>query len=105
MDNISCSVTEDDIRTKDFIVRKSVSVYHLKYGFNFLVGKRLYFDIYSGFGIRLKNIKNPNLFFDRDLHKYIETGNHDYFGTDNLESYQNEVNFNFSLGFKFGVKL
>ncbi|WP_204345248.1 hypothetical protein [Psychroserpens algicola] len=107
-DDIQYLITDEDIsytRTEDFIVQKAVSVFNLKYGFNFPVGKRLYFDVYSGFGLRLKDIKNPNIFFDRNLHSYLDIGHHDYFGKSNLEAYQKNSNFNVSLGFKFGIKL
>lgn len=107
-DGINYLITEDEItytKSETLIVKKSVDVFNLKYGLNFPLGKHLFIDLYSGFGWRIRNIKNPNRFYDPEIHGIIETGHYGFFSDQNLEDFNQKHHFNFSLGFKFGIKL
>jgi putative salt-induced outer membrane protein YdiY len=109
-DDINYTISDGDIfyaRNEDFIVQKKVNVFNIKYGLNFPIGKRLYFDLYTGFGIRYKTIKNPNRYYDPAKHLNYDDEDGFLFwpNTNNLEEEGKQKLFNFSLGFKFGVKL
>lgn len=98
LDEITFSIDET------LIVRKSVNIFNIKYGLNYPIGKNYFIDLYSGFGIRLFNIKNPN----RNYNPETDTLNDDRWHFDyrrrNIEGLNSENHFNFTLGFKFGYK-
>jgi len=109
-DDINYSINNQDIfyeRHEDYVVNKKVNVFNLKYGLNFPIGKRFYLDLYTGFGLRLKDFKNPNRFYDPSTHYNYEDDEHFIFWPrhDTLEENSGQTLFNFSLGFKFGIKL
>ena len=86
-------------------VFKSVDIFNLKYGLNFPVGKRMYIDLYSGLGYRHKTFKNPNRLYNPEADELIDDIDH-YWRINNnyLEDRDDSKLFNFSLGFKFGIK-
>ncbi|WP_173301120.1 hypothetical protein [Winogradskyella litoriviva] len=87
-------------------VHKFLDIFNIKYGLNFPVGKRMYLDVYSGFGFRNKTFKNPNSFYNPETDYILESDSHLFFGRKRyLEGVDNQKLFNFSLGFKFGIKL
>ncbi len=89
----------------DFATKKSVSIINLKYGVLVPLGKQLYFDFYSGFGVRIKSFKHFNLQYNRSIHT-IDDENSWIFGDYNrFQDYNRKAFFNYSLGFKFGIKL
>lgn len=89
------------------LVHKFVNVFNIKYGLNFPVGKRMYLDLYTGFGFRNKWFKNPNSQFNPETDKEYSERGHFWSISDNnyLEGKHDRELFNFSLGFKFGIKL
>ncbi|MGB1231140.1 MAG: hypothetical protein ACPG5M_02760 [Winogradskyella sp.] len=95
-ENINHSIEET------LLVHKLVDVFNLKYGLNYPIGKHLFIDLYTGFGLRLKSIKNPNHNYNTDTDRLILIDNFLFFTNDYIES--KSSHFNFSLGFKFGVK-
>ncbi|NRD20197.1 hypothetical protein HNV08_09055 [Winogradskyella eckloniae] len=88
-------------------VQKSLDIFNIKYGLNFPVGKQMYIDLYTGFGIRNKTFANPNIKYNAESDQLIDDDRHFlFFGQNNyLEGVHDRKLFNFSLGFKFGVKL
>lgn len=105
-DDISYTVIDEDIRyykRENYLVNKSVDIYNIKYGLNFPLGRKFYLDLYSGFGLRIRNVKNPYIYYDPEIH-IANTDNHDFFYGNNLEDHYSKYQFNFSLGFKFGYK-
>lgn len=93
--------------TDDFARKKTITLINLKYGINVPVGKLFYFDFYSGFGIRLRKVENLALEFDNEIHNLRDDDNnhYDFFRDEGLKTINKNKEFNFSLGFKFGVKL
>ena len=88
-------------------VQKSLNIFNIKYGFNFPIGKHMFLDLYSGFGIRNKTFKNPNRSYNPEIDQLLDNDNH-YFSFNNnnyLEGIDNQKLLNFSLGFKLGFKL
>ncbi|WP_299122778.1 hypothetical protein [uncultured Winogradskyella sp.] len=108
-DDLRFTRTNEDISyfvRETFAVQKSIDVFNLKYGINFPIGKRLYLDLYSGFGLRFVEIKNPNRNYnpetdvlDEDIDGYFLN-----FRRSNIQGVDDGTEFNFTLGFKFGIK-
>lgn len=97
--------SNDFFTVDDFATKKSVSIINLKYGILLPLGKQLYFDFYSGFGVRIKNFEYINLEYNPSIHT-IE--NDDEWLITDYNQFQNrniKTFFNYSLGFKFGIKL
>lgn len=95
----------DDWINDTFVTQKKVSVFNIKYGFLVPIRKRFYFDFYTGMGLRLKNYNYVNLEYDPDIHYIDDFG---YWIIPDYTSFTNEkrqIISNFSLGFKFGIKL
>ncbi len=108
-DDISYSISNEDIsysKTEDYIVQRKVDIRNLKLGMNFPVGKRFYFDVYSGFGVRKIRVENPNRFYDPEIHSSFDDDGFFLFRRrSTLEEDGNRNYFNFSLGFKFGIRI
>ncbi|WP_026755909.1 hypothetical protein [Sediminibacter sp. Hel_I_10] len=107
-DNIDYIITNEDLsfyRNEPIIVQKQANIFNLKYGLNLPIGKALYFDVYGGFGLRFKQIKNPNRMYNPDIHNLMDDYSENFFNEHILEETGNQNHFNVSLGFKFGVKL
>jgi hypothetical protein len=88
----------------DFATRKRVSIINLKYGFIMPIGKRFYFDFYTGFGIRIKKFDYINLEYNEAIH-LLEEDNFFSFDFREFNNYTKKSTLNYSLGFKFGIKL
>lgn len=92
--------------TEPIAVQKSLDIFNIKYGFNFPIGKHMYLDLYSGFGIRNKKFKNPNILYNPETDYLQDNDNHYFsFNSNYLEGVDDIKSFNFSLGFKLGFKL
>ena len=90
--------------TDDFATKKSVSILNLKYGILIPIGKRFYFDFYSGLGIRIKEFNHINLEYNKDIHQmYFD--DLPTFDFREFEDYDKKNLLNISLGFKFGINL
>lgn len=89
--------------TDNFATKKTVAIVNLKYGILVPLGKRFYFDFYSGFGIRIKSFKHFNLEYDRSIHWLNNNG--EWFSFNSFQDYDKRAFFNYALGFKFGIKL
>ncbi|WP_400079916.1 hypothetical protein [Winogradskyella sp. R77965] len=107
-DDISYRVYNEDIsliRNEILTIQNSVDIFNVKYGVNFPIGEQLYLDLYMGFGQRRRTIKNPN-------NSYQNYTRYDFYNDDNwifpdrprYEGIDDLNTFNFSLGFKFGIK-
>ncbi|MBV7268189.1 hypothetical protein [Winogradskyella luteola] len=106
-DDIRFSRKIDDIRytvDETLVVQKSIDIFNIKYGLNYPIGKRLYIDLYSGFGIRIRTLKNPNRNYNPDTDFLLDEDSHYDFRRNNIEGINEGNDFNFSLGFKFGYK-
>ncbi|EPR69773.1 hypothetical protein ADIWIN_4048 [Winogradskyella psychrotolerans RS-3] len=107
--NISYDRTNQDINyyiNEPIAVQKSVDIVNLKYGLNFPIGKRMFIDLYSGFGIRNKTFKNPNLAYNPEtdrLSDHYEDSHFIIIENAYLEGRDDTTEFNFALGFKFGI--
>ncbi|WP_138433433.1 hypothetical protein [Winogradskyella algicola] len=86
------------------VVHKSVNVFNIKYGLNYPIGKNYFIDLYSGFGIRLFNIKNPGRNYNPETDTLNDDRGHFDYRRRNVEGLNNNNHFNFTLGFKFGYK-
>ncbi len=86
------------------VVRKSVNIINIKYGLNYPIGKKLFIDLYSGFGVRLFDIKNHNRNYNPETDTLIDDRGHHDFRRRNVEGLNSENHLNFTLGFKFGYK-
>lgn len=87
------------------VVRKSVNVFNIKYGLNYPIGKHLFIDVYSGFGIRIFDIKNLNRNYNPETDTLDDDDRwHLDFRRRNIEGLNQDRHFNFTLGFKFGYK-
>jgi hypothetical protein len=96
---------QDNYSTDDFATKKTVTIINLKYGFLVPIGKTFYLDFYSGFGVRIKNFNHINLEYDKSIHQVYGI---DDFGIDFFNEFKNYTQksfLNYSLGFKFGIKL
>ncbi|WP_426430546.1 hypothetical protein ACPX19_13420 [Winogradskyella sp. HB-48] len=87
------------------VVRKSVNIFNIKYGLNYPIGKRLFIDLYSGFGVRIFDIKNPNRNYNPETDSLNDDDRwHFDYRRRNVEGINSNNHFNFTLGFKFGYK-
>lgn len=92
--------------TDDFATKKNVTIINLKYGLLVPIGKKLYFDFYTGFGLRIKRFKHINLEYDRSIHRIDYSDDFTLFEyRDFKEDYNKKSFFNYALGCKLGVKL
>ena len=90
----------------DFATIKRVAVLNLKYGILVPLGNRFYFDFYSGFGIRIKRFDYLNLEYNKTIHQiYDEDDLFPSFPLRGIKDYLKKTLLNYSLGFKFGIKL
>jgi len=89
--------------TDNFGVKENIYIGNIKYGMIIGLGKRLYFDVYFGIGLRYRDIKNINREFNWDLGNETASIDSylDYFGLEEKSGFKP----NPSLGFKFGIKL
>lgn len=87
----------------DFATEKRVTIVNLKYGLLVPVGKRFYFDLYTGVGLRIKRFNRINLEYDSEIHN-IKSDNFFSFAFQDFQDYDKKNLFNFSLGCKFGIK-
>jgi len=95
----------DEFINETFAVQKYIDVFNLKYGLNYALGKRLYIDLYYGLGLRIKSLKNPNRDFNPETDQRADSdGSFFDFRPSNLEGINDGTEFNFTLGFKFGIK-
>lgn len=96
---------EDIVKIDDlFGVKKQATIINLKYGLLVPINERFYFDFYTGLGIRLKRFKSIDKEFNPEIHEIYYEDRLPFF--DFNESYGTDSNLpNFSLGFKFGIKL
>jgi hypothetical protein len=108
-ESISYSRANQDFNVfvqESIAVIKSVDIFNLKYGLNYPIGKRMYIDLYSGFGFRIKTFKNPNRQFNPETDRLLNDDDSWIFNFDSnyLEGTDDQKLFNFSFGFKFGIK-
>ncbi|WP_439132274.1 hypothetical protein [Polaribacter sp.] len=89
----------------DFATQKTVSIVNLKYGILVPLGKKLYFDFYTGFGIRTKQFNHINLEYNQQLHNINFFDTLFLFNPRRFKNYDQRTFLNYSLGFKFGIKL
>jgi hypothetical protein len=102
-DNLSDNEIYDVEATRDvFATKKNVSIVNVKYGILVPVGKRFYFDFYSGLGIRMKRLKDINKEFDPNIHEIFEED--DLFSFNPFDFNQEGNSLNISLGFKIGYQ-
>jgi hypothetical protein len=95
---------QDNYFTDDFATKKTVTIINLKYGLFVPIGKTFYLDFYSGFGVRIKNFNHINLEYDKSIHQiYYEDDI--VFDFKEFKNYTQKSFLNYSLGFKFGIKL
>ncbi|WP_299130809.1 hypothetical protein [uncultured Winogradskyella sp.] len=105
-DNISYTATDEEI---SFFVRetvgvtKTVDIYNLKLGINYPIDKRLFIDLYSGLGIRIRRIENLNNTFNAETDTLI-VDQDCFLCFRKNEAQDSGTFFNFTLGFKFGYK-
>lgn len=94
--------TYQTLVTENYAVLKDIYIGNVKFGVILNLGKAVYFDIYTGIGLRYRDVRNLNRTFDENLgheHKWPE-----YFWTiSDFEEYSG-LKFNFSLGFKLGLR-
>lgn len=89
--------------TDNYGILKDIYIGNIKYGFILSLGKRTYFDIYAGIGLRYRDVKNVNREFDYNL-------GHEFWTPENfwtISDFKEDagLKFNISLGFKFGIKI
>ncbi|WP_397446283.1 hypothetical protein [Polaribacter sp. R77954] len=94
-----------DFITDDFATKKTVSIINLKYGILVPLGKKMYFDFYSGFGIRTKKFDHINLEYNKQIHQINFSDDLSLFEIREFKDYNQKSFLNYSLGFKFGIKL
>lgn len=91
--------------TDDYAAKKNVTIINLKYGVFVPIGKKLYFDFYTGFGIRFKTFDYLNLEYDRNIH-FVEYSDTFLFpDLAKFNDFEKRTYFNYALGCKFGVRL
>ena len=88
----------------DFATRKRVTIINIKYGTIVPLGKRFYFDFYSGLGLRMKKFSHINLEFDKNIHQ-IYDDDFPSFEFREFKNYNKKTMLNLSLGCKFGINL
>lgn len=103
-DNINYYDQNNNYIKDDFATQKNVTIVNLKYGFLVPLGKKFYFDFYSGLGIRTKKFHHINLEYDKSIHQ-IENNDFPHFNFREFKNYTKKSLLNLSLGFKFGIKL
>jgi hypothetical protein len=89
----------------DFATVKTVRIFNIKYGILVPISNTFYFDFYTGFGIRTKNFNHVNLEYNREIHQIDFRDTLFLFDTSSFEDYTQKTFFNYTLGFKFGIKL
>jgi hypothetical protein len=98
--------SQNNYTTDYFATKKTTTILNLKYGLLIPIGNRFYFDFYSGFGIRIKRFNHTNLEFDKTIHQiYVEDSLFPSFPLRGFEDYLKKTLLNYTLGFKFGIKL
>jgi uncharacterized protein YegP (UPF0339 family) len=100
------SIDAIDFNVNEIIaVGESVNVFNIKYGLNYPIGDCFYLDLYSGFGIRIRTVKNPGSRFNPETDFLNDDGGSFFdFRRSNSEVINDSQELNFTLGFKFGVK-
>lgn len=100
------SIDAIDFNVNEIIaVGESVNVFNIKYGLNYPIGDRFYLDVYSGFGIRIRTVKNPDSRFNAETDfLYDDRSSFFNYRRSNNEGINDSQGLNFTLGFKFGVK-
>jgi hypothetical protein len=95
--------THQTLVTDNYAIKKDIYVGNVKFGVIFNLNKVIYFDIYTGIGLRYRDVRNINRTFDENLgheHKWPE-----YFWTiSDFEEFSG-LKVNFSFGFKLGIKI
>jgi hypothetical protein len=83
-----------------------VTILNLKYGLLVPLGNRFYFDFYSGFSLKIKRFNYLNLEYHKTIHQIYN--DNDFclsIPSRGIEDYRKKTLLNYSLGFKFGIKL
>ena len=97
---------QNNYTTDNYATKKTVTILNLKYGLLVPLGNRFYFDFYSGFGIRIKRFNHTNLEYNKTIHQiYDEDDFFPSFPLRGFEDYRKKTLLNYTLGFKFGIKL
>ncbi|KGL62891.1 hypothetical protein [Polaribacter sp. Hel1_85] len=91
--------------TDDFATKKTVTIINLKYGLLVPIGEKFYFDFYSGLGVRTKKYQHINLEYNKLIHQTNFSDDISLFDYKRFKSYEKKSFLNYSLGFKFGIKL
>lgn len=94
----------NNLKRDDFATRKRVTIINLKFGTLVPLGKRFYFDFYSGLGLRIKRFNHINLEFDKNIHQ-IYDDDFPSFEIREFKNYTRKTMPNLSLGCKFGINL
>lgn len=94
-----------DYITDDFGTKKNVTIINLKYGLLVPLGEIFYFDFYSGLGIRIKKFNHINLEYNKSIHQIDFSDDLSFFDFRSFKNYDQKSFLNYSLGFKFGIKL
>ncbi len=89
----------------DFATEKTVRIVNFKYGLLVPLGKKMYFDFYTGLGIRTKQFNHINLEYNEQLHDISFVDTYFLFNPRSFKNYNQRSFLNYSLGFKFGIKL
>jgi hypothetical protein len=98
--------SQNNYTTDYFATKKTTTILNLKYGLLIPIGNRFYFDFYSGFGIRIKRFNHTNLEYNKTIHQiYDEDDFFPSFPLRGFEDYRKKTLLNYTLGFKFGIKL
>lgn len=98
------NTNQNNFIVDDFATKKNVTVVNLKYGLLLPIGKRFYFDFYTGLGVRIKSFNYLNLEYNENIHQLYDD---DFFSFDirDFEGLDKKTHLNISLGFKFGINL
>jgi len=88
----------------DFATQKNVTIVNLKYGILIPLGKKFYFDFYTGVGLRTKRFNHINLEYDKNIHQ-IEDEYFFFWNHRKFKNYNEKTFLNISGGFKFGIKI
>lgn len=90
--------------TDDYATKKNVTILNLKYGIFVPIGKKLYIDCYSGFGLRVKKFDYLNLEYNKNIHRIEFSDNFIFPDLNRFNDFDKRTFFNYSLGCKFGVR-
>ena len=82
-----------------------MSILILKYVAIIPLGRRFFFDVYTGLGARFIDIQNPGLRFNPPEDELINDVAMPHIDETNIGELRRDVIFNFTLGFKFGIRL